>query len=493
MTASATAIRSSMHLSGRNFQAWAQFDLPISDFTVVVGKSDIGKSALMRAIRGVLRNEISASKIKKGCKDATVNLVIDDLDISARRTNASTTYTINGEEYKKLGRDIPSVMKGRGFEPVALGRITLDPVFAGQFDQQFLITAGSSELNTVLGAFSCTEKLDQGKKRVRERIKQIESDTNLLAEQHRGHAAVVSSLERDCLKAVEHVNDASVVVAQMQQYWGSCNVADEVITLNAKGSFVRSLLAKSVVVFDGESAQRCINVVKVIDELHEIVDASQGIRAKLSVAVPVYDANLPTSLQLVRLCSALTASATQAQSFRAQLSHVRELQPLDGLIQECTSLRQLTQAIDSIAASLRFTSENRAKVQASLDVVRGEELVSEASKQLHGVKTIDEVVNLALSKPVVVDVQLPATGAIARSLHELGALNEAAVTIALAVSETSKAHEQLKSLDESLIPLLSQKASLEKELAEAVSDGVVCPNCKTFFIPSATTKGHHHG
>jgi DNA repair ATPase RecN len=73
-------------LSGRNFQSWASFDIEMDGLTVVTGPSDVGKSALFRALRGVLRNEISAEYVRDGQDEPlTVKFEWDGHTVVAKR------------------------------------------------------------------------------------------------------------------------------------------------------------------------------------------------------------------------------------------------------------------------------------------------------------------------------------------------------------------------------------------------------------------------
>ncbi len=47
---------------------------------------------------------------------------------------------------------------------LVLGKVRLDPVFSRQFGSQFLLEKGDTALNIILGAFSSTEKLEDGKR-----------------------------------------------------------------------------------------------------------------------------------------------------------------------------------------------------------------------------------------------------------------------------------------------------------------------------------------
>lgn len=169
-----------MRVQASNFQSWSEACLDIEGFTTIVGPSDIGKSSIFRMIKGVFRNDIGANKIKNGENALTVSISFDSNNVTAHRTTkGATTYTVNNEEYGKLAGNVPEVVAKMGYAPVSIGSVTLDPIFGGQFDNQFLLCSSPSDLNTVLGAFSSTEKLDQGKKKIGQKIREIDVEAKV--------------------------------------------------------------------------------------------------------------------------------------------------------------------------------------------------------------------------------------------------------------------------------------------------------------------------
>ena len=155
----------SFKLSGKNFQSWKNFTLPVKGFTVIVGPSDRGKSAIIRSLRGVLRNEVGANHIQYGEKEASVTLEPEDGEIIALSRNSKTTnYTVGDEEFSKLAGNLPPMMDELRCGIVEVGGVKLDPIFASQFDQQFMLSLTPNELNAIFGLFSSTEKLTAGKK-----------------------------------------------------------------------------------------------------------------------------------------------------------------------------------------------------------------------------------------------------------------------------------------------------------------------------------------
>ena len=136
----------------------------MTGFTVIIGPSDRGKSAIIRALRGVLRNQVGANHITYGEKNVAVAIEINGKPIELTRNSKTTTYTVGEEEYAKLAGEVPPVVKEMGFNEVEVNGVKLDPIFAGQFDSQFMLDLSPAELNSIFGLFSSTEKLNAGKK-----------------------------------------------------------------------------------------------------------------------------------------------------------------------------------------------------------------------------------------------------------------------------------------------------------------------------------------
>jgi len=169
-------------ISGKNFQSWKSFDLPVSGFTVIIGPSDRGKSAIIRSLKGILRNEVSASHITFGEKEATVTLKPETGDtIELTRNLKTTLYKVGEEEFSKLAGGVPPDVSNLKCNEVDVNGVKLDPIFAGQFDQQFMLNMTPSELNSIFGLFSSTEKLNAGKKVAGAKNTEFNSNAKYLA------------------------------------------------------------------------------------------------------------------------------------------------------------------------------------------------------------------------------------------------------------------------------------------------------------------------
>ena len=179
-----------MHLHGKNFQSWAEFDIDIDGLTVVTGPSDVGKSALFRALKGILRNELAAEYVRNG-QESPMELALSfsgHLINAKRKKKGSTTYVIDGQDFAKLAGGVPDQLKDLKFTEVVIGDFDFDPIFGRQNSAQFLIdplTYKPTEVNAILGAFGGTEKLEHGKKEANLRKTQKDAEARTLSEQIR--------------------------------------------------------------------------------------------------------------------------------------------------------------------------------------------------------------------------------------------------------------------------------------------------------------------
>ena len=106
MTDYTSNINNTLKVNLENFQSISKADLEfVQGINIIVGQSNSGKSAILRAIKGAVLNPNGSQRyIKNGEKQFKVNVEYEGNDISwTREGNKSPKYIINGEEYLKVG------------------------------------------------------------------------------------------------------------------------------------------------------------------------------------------------------------------------------------------------------------------------------------------------------------------------------------------------------------------------------------------------------
>tara|TARA_R110002020_G_scaffold12409_6_gene45493 strand:+ start:3559 stop:4446 length:888 start_codon:yes stop_codon:yes gene_type:complete len=124
----------------KNFQKHEKIDVEFSpSVTTIVGPSDSGKSALIRAIRWVLFNKPSGTEfIRDGEEKCSVRLETENHKITRIR-GKENTYKLDGETFRAFGNDVPPAIQ----DVARIGPIN----FQGQHDSPFWLSESAGQVS----------------------------------------------------------------------------------------------------------------------------------------------------------------------------------------------------------------------------------------------------------------------------------------------------------------------------------------------------------
>lgn len=167
-----------------NFQSLQDVELALGKFTVIVGASSSGKSALTRALHAVTSNALDSDSITRGAKVSTITVHTDSSIITIERDrNGSSFYRLvkNGSQeqiYTKLNRSVPSeIAEALGISPTTQDAPSLN--FAGQFDTPYLLKEGSSSVARILGELTNVSTIFAAVREANRRTKAASTIVNL--------------------------------------------------------------------------------------------------------------------------------------------------------------------------------------------------------------------------------------------------------------------------------------------------------------------------
>jgi hypothetical protein len=154
----------------KNFQSIAHEVIEIDGFSAVVGRSNIGKSAVVRAIKAALTGSSEDSYVRHGplclrivkgsktCKcSCTVHIVAPGLDLLWEKGDAVNRYVYNTVEHTVVGRGTPEFLADE-FSLVKLGDEKELLQVSDQFRPIFILNRSGTVVADVL---SDVAKLDQ--------------------------------------------------------------------------------------------------------------------------------------------------------------------------------------------------------------------------------------------------------------------------------------------------------------------------------------------
>ena len=133
----------SIHVRVQNFQSIEDAQVLVEGLTVVTGPNNSGKTALMRAVRGVFTNPAAGPLVRHGAAHLSVTLSFDDGTVicwekgwekPGRKGKAINQYRINGLLIQGVGRGVPPEVEALGVRSIPASSEKVWPQIADQFD-----------------------------------------------------------------------------------------------------------------------------------------------------------------------------------------------------------------------------------------------------------------------------------------------------------------------------------------------------------------------
>jgi DNA repair exonuclease SbcCD ATPase subunit len=155
----------------KNFQSHKnsilEFDKGVN---IIIGKTDSGKSAIIRAIKLITFNKPSGDDYRSDWGGVTkVHLTTDENKISRIKSNKDNLYVLDKLEFKAFGQNVPNEIKN------ALNMDELN--FQLQLDSPFLLSQSSGQISVFFNKIAKLDKIDISLFNIQ---KEIRDTTNLL-------------------------------------------------------------------------------------------------------------------------------------------------------------------------------------------------------------------------------------------------------------------------------------------------------------------------
>lgn len=158
----------------QNFQSHKDTTINLNKgVNIIVGSSDSGKSAILRAFRWVVYNKPRGDFFRSWWGgDTRVDIELDTHIISKLKTNAETIYILFNKdteetlEFRAFGNDVPEEI----IRIINLSDINLQQ----QLDKPFLISESPGEVAQHFNRMAKLEKIDTGIRNINSKIRSIE-------------------------------------------------------------------------------------------------------------------------------------------------------------------------------------------------------------------------------------------------------------------------------------------------------------------------------
>lgn len=148
-----------------NFQIHESLELDLAPFTVIVGPSGSGKSAVIRALKVLFYNVPAGGFVRRGAKKLTISLE-DGENVIHYDRSPSVQYTLNGETFNAIGRNALPNIEAIGYSSIEIDKKRYYPQIASQFDTPFLISFSDAEVSKLLSELSQAGRIKVAKQSI---------------------------------------------------------------------------------------------------------------------------------------------------------------------------------------------------------------------------------------------------------------------------------------------------------------------------------------
>lgn len=334
-----------MKVTVKNFQSLGAVDLDVEGLTVLVGRSNTGKSALIRALQGALYNLPGKEFVRLGAKNAQVaieglpNVSGEPLAIEWTK-GTKNTYKVNGAPFSNVGQDAPPAVQAAGYRDVWIGDQeqkkgeNLRPQVADQFEPLFLLTRPGSFVADVLSAVSRIAQLMNAQGRCDTDLKRAKQAAGIARSQLETVSTQATALA-DVPQLVDRVEFIGQQIAAVQE-------------LQRKVDTLRRLVARR------QALKAFLDGQALPPETE-----GYGVAAVLWKRVEVLERLAPRRQKLVALRALTLPPVTEVSALPTNLPALRKLVPRRAALLKVTALAGTLPApvdanVDAAADSLRL-------------------------------------------------------------------------------------------------------------------------------------------
>lgn len=217
----------------QDFQSISKANIEPHGLTLIVGESNQGKSAILRAVKAAAENHFRPGQVKTGHQFAQVHFKDTDTGdvLSVRRSyqGGSPLYRLNDLEFSKLGRSLPQeVLDFLSLSEVDVAGESVSVNFHTQFQKPLLLDKSQQKIMELLSTSSSMEDLKKAKQLVNEQRLQLQGSLKSLSQRH---IEALKALEQAHLRADEVSKLESVLNPLIDQSLSEVDKYTKILTL----------------------------------------------------------------------------------------------------------------------------------------------------------------------------------------------------------------------------------------------------------------------
>ena len=241
-----------VNLSVKDFQIIKNANLSfLPGLNCIIGQSNNGKSALMRAAKACIYNESGTTSVRLGCSNFAVGIQMNGHTVILQK-GANSLYKVDNQVYGKIGRtQLEEVANALGIRDLNINGSNEEINFWDQMEKPFLLDRTETELFRFI--------VDSGKdNNVTTALKTITQDRQQISKDITLTEGKFALLDDTLARQEEELKDADKKIT----------IYNRVIELGPKIKRVQTITdLKNKVIQDGQQLSNCFNLKNKLDTL----------------------------------------------------------------------------------------------------------------------------------------------------------------------------------------------------------------------------------
>jgi len=315
----------------QNFLSHKHSVLELSEgVNVIVGATDSGKSAVIRALKWLITNRPTGDSFRSNWKNDETRIAIEIQDqfITRSKGGKHNEYLVTGEdghegEYKALGTKVPEEIS----KILNLNDINLQ----GQFESHFLLSNSPGEVATHFNKVAHLDRIDLGLQNINKWLREIQSELN--------HSDIELGDLLEGLNEYKDLDEIEEQIEVLEKYQKEkIELRDDI---NKLGSLIISLADVKEKITEAKGMIEYENVVGGMIVIMEELKVAETERESLGELLEelndllVYGEELESGLGMEKpinaLCQIYTDIAKVNKAMNALRNHLGELDEVEDL------------------------------------------------------------------------------------------------------------------------------------------------------------------
>jgi len=218
-------------VSIQDFQSIRNADLEIGRVTFIIGPGDVGKSAIVRAIRAAVTNATGDDFIRRGSKSCSVELTFDDAHflLWTKQPGKGGDYLLDGQSFDRTRGEVPEPIRNfLGIWPFEIETtFSIFPQMHDQFDGPFVVGESGSRIARIFGKLTKLDAIVTAQMMARKEVRAANNDAKAASEEQARHRTALAALPSEEIleRCRDQIAEATALLEEGEQKCQSLTAA----------------------------------------------------------------------------------------------------------------------------------------------------------------------------------------------------------------------------------------------------------------------------